>query len=128
MTLQLGQKAEGVCACRSQLYLILTTEVLRDCIHGELLFDTAPDLRAGLVGTEQASVASMEDHYALIVKRRSSFGTRDKTEITNLVRHALAPLLSLRLLALTAPFFTLDLVTSKCTGGHLRVIRGINEK
>src|SRR5262245_12769780 len=88
MPLQMGKKTGCVFACGVQCDLILTTDLLHYHLDWKLLLDAAPDLRAGSVGAEQTSFAGVQDHYALIVKRRSSFGSRAETKIVNFVTHA----------------------------------------
>jgi hypothetical protein len=86
--LQLDQETERMFAGRVQCDLIVTTELLHYHLDWKLLLDATPDLRAGSVGAEQTSFAGMQDHYAVIMKRRSSFGRWVETRIVNFVRHA----------------------------------------
>src|SRR5262245_22775986 len=95
MPLQLDQKAGCMFADSVQCDLILTTDLLRDELSWKLLLNAAPDLRSGSIGAEQTSFAGMKDHYAVIVKRRSSFGSRAKTKIVNFVHHVKLLLLTI---------------------------------
>jgi len=89
MTLQLGQETERMFARDILWDLILTTNLLHYDFDRELLLDTAPDLGTGMIGTEQTSLAGVQDDEAIVVKRRSSFRAGRKTKIADFVRHVL---------------------------------------
>jgi hypothetical protein len=94
--LQLDQETQRMFAGSVQCDLIFTNELLHYHLDWKLLLEAAPDLCAGSVRAEQTSFAGMQDHYAVIMKGRSSFVRWAETKIANLVRHVLS-LLSISL-------------------------------